>query len=246
MSAKAYKFLKSKFIICASIIFLTCACNNEIDNCNNEVTDKGWKAEIGSGVCIRKGYTINMVKNNFDYNKDGINDLTVRYTLYPIEDGNLSYFSLFRGVQNGSFEFDKEFESIAIPVVKNINVDYFQNHPLADSLSKNYPLDATTEFSNNQLLLSMKLSIEFGKSYVFEFKPLLKEWVLSEIKLWYGNIPTWYAQNMDIDPKFITNKKMLKSSKIKNGINIDKFDLAYEYRKSVKKDVLLLETNYQL
>ncbi|WMN11608.1 hypothetical protein QYS49_39005 [Marivirga salinae] len=246
MSTKTYKFLKSKYVICASIILLTCACNNEIDNCNNDVTDKGWKAEIGSGVCIRKGYTINMVKNNFDYNKDGINDLAVRYTLYPIEDGNLSYFSLFRGVQNGSFEFVKEFESIAIPVVKNMNADYYQNHPLADSLSKNYPLDATIEFSNNQLLLSMKLSIEFGKSYVFEFKRSQKEWKLSEIKFWYGKIPSWYAQNMKILPKYITEKKALRSHEIFEGVNIDKFDLTSEYKKSIKKDVLLLETNYQL
>ena len=58
------------------------------------------------------------------------------------------------------------------------------------------------------------------------------------LKLNYGMVIYLLGmhKNMDIDPKFITNKKMLKSSKIKNGINIDKFDLAYEYRKSVKKE----------
>ena len=214
-------------------------------DCNNETVDKGWKKKIGPGVCVRPGYTINFVEEGFDYNHDGINDLAVRYTRYPLNDGNLSYFALFAGQNDNEYSFVKEFRTLAFPIIKELNHQYFQNNPLADSLSKVYPTDKKINFYNDTLALSIKTSLEFGKSFYFVYDNKSNDWVLMNCDLWIGEIPSWYVQNMELSSDLVNKKLIIKTEILNKPLSINEFDMVDAY-KFAKEEVLELEMTYDI
>lgn len=239
--------MKIKVLVISLFTVYSYSCSaQDVKNCNNNTTDRGWEKKIAPGVCIREGYTINFVEKDFDYNNDGVDDLAVRYTIYPIEDGNLSHYALFMGLAIDRYQFVKEFTSLSVPTIKNMTSQYYKDHPVADSLVKEYPVDRTIAFKNDTLILSMKISVEFGKSYSFIFNEKDKTWDLKQSELWIGQIPSWYVQNMQLDSYLISGKKTIESNEFEGRLTVDDFNLRKAYEMAKDEDVLYLESNYDI
>ncbi|MEM8940432.1 MAG: hypothetical protein AAGC64_13925 [Bacteroidota bacterium] len=213
--------------------------------CNRQGADRSITRLIPNGVCIPEGYTATKVVNDFDFNGDGLSDLAIRYIQFPLEDGNMSYYSIYKCVSDTLFLLEREFKTLGKPYVKAFSETYQRKNPIVSELIEKYPLDVKIKFIQDTIKLSHIIPDDYGKTYKFIYDRFQENWFLEEIIYWAGNLEKSYLERLELDKKLL-GKVMLEEKKPENKISIDEFDLLKSKRIADEEESAYFMNNYDI
>lgn len=218
---------KCVILIYAMILFFI-GCNgqslNDNVSCNRTTVDKSIAKKLPNSICIPNGYTIDLIIDDVDFNKDLYNDVIIRYSKYPLVDGNMRIYSIYKNINDTLFKMEKELNSLAIPYIDNLSTVYLESNSLADSLVNLFPIDTKISFSLDTIFVSHLIPDYYGKTYVFIYNLVEADWLLKEIQYWIGELPTWLVKNSNLDES-LRDKINLETRIPENVMTIEKFNL---------------------
>lgn len=219
----------NKSIVIVSLIllsFISCKSQplKENEICNQKAVDKSIAKKLPKSICIPDGYTIDLILTDVDFNKDFKNDIIIRYSKYPLKDGNMRYYSVYENIGDTVFTLEKQLTSLALPYVDNLSTSYLETNPIADSLVKLYPIDTKISFKIDTIFISHMIPDYYGKTYLFVYDQVEKDWFLEEIQYWIGELPAWLIKNSNLD-EVLYKRIKLETKTPKDRLPLDKFDL---------------------
>ena len=214
--------------------------------CNRQGADRSISRLIPIGVCIPNGYTATRVINDFDLDKDGLNDLAIRFIKFPLRDGNMENYALFKRLNENSFKRINMLQNISVPYIKSATVSYRETHPFADSLIRVYPITRKLEFDSDTLFIDLFIPSYYGKTHVFIYNSISENWHLIRTNYWVGNVPAWIVNNADLNRELLHKRINLESTIPEKRIAIDKFDLLESHRQAINEESAHFMNNYDI
>lgn len=215
--------------------------------CQVNTLDKSIRKLLPKDICIPAEYTIDQILNDFDFNKDGKNDVAIRYGEYPLKDGTMRYFSVFEQKDDTSFVRKKDLTSLAKPFIQAFSRSYLSSHPLADSLFQLYPQDVVISFRNDSINIDHQIPDLYHKTYIFIYDNDRGNWFLQKERFWIGELPVWLVRNGDLREELLTKRIYLDEDKIPNeSISIDEFDILQSKKRAVEFESEYLLNNYDV
>ncbi|WOK08074.1 hypothetical protein RT717_05435 [Imperialibacter roseus] len=218
---------------------------NEAVECNRSAIEKSMLSRIPTDLCIPDDFMIDQVFDDFDFNRDGQNDLAIRYTKYPLQDGNMRYYSIYERENQDDCRLLTTMANLALPYVQILSSSYFEANPRADSLSKVYPLTTKIKFSYDSLIVSHLIPDFYGKDYVFLFDEEKNDWILKDIRYWIGEVPVWMVRNSNLKEE-LYGKVFLEGKIPEVEISISKLDLIQSKRIAEDSESEYLSSKYDI
>jgi hypothetical protein len=231
-------------ILCATFSY-NGQSRNDAAECNRFAIEKSMLDRIPTDLCIPDDFMIDQLFDDFDFNGDGQNDLAIRYTKYPLQDGNMRYYSVYQREAGESCKLITNLTNLALPYVQILSSSYFEANPKADSLSKVYPLTTKTKFSSDSLIVSHLVPDFYGKDYVFLFDREKNDWILKNVRYWIGEMPSWMVKNSNLKEE-LYGKVFLEGKLPEQEMSISKLDLMQSKRIAEEIESEYLSNKYDI
>ena len=195
---------------------------------------------LPEGICIPNGYTIDKVIKGFDFNRDAKKDIAVRYSIYPLVDGTMRYYSIYEAVDDTTYVQKGDLSNLVTPYINAFTQSYLKSHPIADSLANLYPTNIEFSFINDTILISHYLPDYYGKTYAFLFNAFKDSWYLNEVRYWIGNLPTWLVRNGNLKEELYSKIYLEKDKIVSKDIQINNFSFIESKKESVEESEYLM------
>lgn len=236
------------FLLCF-ILPLFCCVGQKADEdkvCNRDAVDKSIARLLPKGICIPEGYTVEHVIKDFDFNGDGKYDVAVRYVKYPLEDGNMRYYSVYEQISDTIFSYKKVFNNVAYPFIKSYSENYRKRYPVVDSLLMIYPTGVKFLFSQDTIKIEHIIPDLYHKTYSFVYDKKYDNWYLQKVNYWIGELPVWLVRNGNLREELLEERIYLDKKIPDKHISIDEFDLIESKRIADIEESAYLMNNYDI
>lgn len=224
--------MKNNNILTLAIVFLITlqACHSQTDdstnNCNRKTVDQSLANKLPKGICIPRDYSIDEIITDNDFDRDGREDIILRYAEYPLINGRTRYYAAYHTINDSTFTLVKELANILPPYLKNLYAALSSADTLSSRLAKSYPYDLIVTFSKDTIKLSHLIPDYYGKTYAFVFNT--DNWYLEQVTYWIGGIDERDIEQMSLSP-LLVGQNTLEIKQV-NRISIDNFSLVESRR----------------
>jgi hypothetical protein len=212
--------------------------------CNQMVADRSLKRLLIKEICIPADKVIGYTIDDVDLNKDGRNDIIVRYHKMPVSDGDIITYDFYIKTDDANYTLTKSLNNLRPPHLVSYDSDYVKKDPLTQDISNRFPRNVDVEFKDNLITVSHFLYDVYGKTYSFEYSKSADDWILSKEEYWIGDLSRNYIALMGVSEK-LRGRVVLEEKKQVTPIKIGDFNLEDSKKKAEEEGEYLME-NYDL
>jgi len=239
--------MKSKILIVITLL-ITVYCQGQINqtkknlsNCNQEVYGtKKYIKDLPNYICIPDGFIIDDYVRAFGEDENGVNNfIALKYNKKEEDqiDGEITYWDFYEyNIHDSIFHRKYTLTNIVPLYIKKISFAYLAKNPYAEKLFNTYPRRISHNLSfiakRDTIKLSYKLDDVYGKTFVFTYNKIEKNWFLQDVEYFIGELPSFWWQNNEFYYPLRDSLLVIEKVKPRKNIAIDQFDLieAFKYR----------------
>lgn len=149
-------------------------CQTNDTNCVRVCESSKILKRIPPEICLPKGYGFNYIKIPTDMNGDGLKDLIIDWSKYPVSDGDTIFYSVYKQSKNGKYSLLKTF--------KNLETIFFHKYYGTSPVFKNKKIDSlyhwtckrSSELKFDKGIISIKFEtekdIKIINTYIYDKK----------------------------------------------------------------------------
>ena len=167
------------------IIIICCACNAQQKN-NEKCLKTSWakwiESKLPESICVQENEMIYYLTDNFDYNKDGLNDIAIKVGKRERKNGDVRKLVIYQKVNDSVFTKFRELDNVYPLWFEDYSPHIKVNEPELDSIKEYYegsPL-RWVKLVDNRIVLTLNGDVVTEYILTYTYSNEKEDWFLTD------------------------------------------------------------------